>query len=169
MVVEDLAICRGGGEFAPLDCQRRIIISQGHVADMAIGLCQPTLADPAANDDGAHVACACQIVHPLIQQRVRSGFADQNELESTRQQIAAIRLMAVQIVTGNRDVPGRIARPLSLQPTPRGVDFTVLFLITVLGNDELRRSGDDFVSSGTDQNRRNRRVGIGGAVPMSTR
>ena len=98
-----------------------------------------------------------------------SQLSNQNELESTRQQIAAIRLMAVQIVTENRDVPGRIARPLSLQPTPRGVDFTVLFLITVLGNDELRRSGDDFVSSGTDQNRRNRRVGIGGAVPMSTR
>ena len=104
----------GGGrgrEFAPLDQQRLVAVTQGHLVPLAVGVAEPLFPGPAGLEDGAYVAQTVEIGPPLGERGMGRGAADAEEVEAGVTACLADRLRALEIRTPPGQAPGGIAPP----------------------------------------------------------
>ena len=94
-------------------------------------------------------------------------LADQDEVKSPVQRVAAEQFMAVQIVAQEGDAQRTIVAPAVSQPALGRVEFTILLLRAVLRWNKFRGQRDHFVQPRVHQHRsqggmaiRHRAVGV---------
>ena len=104
------------------------------------------------------VLAGLQLGDPSAQVDVGLRLAGEQKVKAVKQGLAAERLMGVEIIAPQGPVVRGRVRGLSAQPAFGRVDFAVLFLLAVLGGDELRSQGDDLLVGGTEDDRGERAV-----------
>lgn len=91
---------------------------------------------------------------------MRVGFAGEEKVGELAQHPLAMGLVAVQVVAQVGDTPWAIVRAPLLQPAASGGPFAVLFVVTILGQNKVRRQGHHVLLARCDQCRGDRDMAI---------
>ncbi|NJM99970.1 MAG: hypothetical protein HC800_25045 [Phormidesmis sp. RL_2_1] len=73
----------------------------------------------------------------VVERWVRGRTADEDEIESSFDELLAERLTAVEVITENRHPRLAQALVIRIEPALRRRNLAVLFVVTVLGRDEF--------------------------------
>ncbi len=91
-----------------------------------------------------------QEIHHVVQSGVRIGLTYQNEVQLLAFQLLAKRLAAEQIVSQEGHSLFGIEVPVGLYPPFAGFNFTILFLLPILGRNKLWFQSNDMLISWLD-------------------
>lgn len=161
MVIEDFAgRFMGNGQVAPVDQQGLLASPQGQFVEIAITPHFAIATVPQAKRAGWQPSQAVDGCHPLVQRGVGIGLANEDEVEFRSQQRGPKRLMGVQVIAQRRDSFARQMGAMACQPAPGRVEFTVLFLRPILGEDKLWRHGNDLPLGWSGNHRSEHAVGV---------
>ena len=99
--------------------------------------------------------------HPFVKVGMGIGFADEEEIKAVEHGAATEGLVGVEVVAQDGVVSCVVEGAVVLQPPFGGIDFTVLLLVSVLGEDELRAQRDGIGLAGAEDDRRDCAVIMG--------
>jgi hypothetical protein len=73
---------------------------------------------------------------------------------SVLDEVPDVGSIGTEAIFGNDDLQVRVVFPEFFEPSPAGVPFTVILVVTVVVEDRLWRQGDDFFSLRVDDDGR---------------
>ncbi len=163
ILVENLSGLVGHRQLKPVQGERIVRVSERKILHEAVGECLPNdlLLSPGFFDHpGPELAGAGEVLDPLVRGGMGGGLADQKDMETGSERLLAVRLVAVEGVSQEGEAPWRIVGSPPVDSAGACGHLAILFGVTILGNDELRRKRHDPGLSGSDQSRSHGDVSI---------